>query len=68
MNKIDGIIIDGEVYVPDPAYGHCHYCHLKHFCADFEDGESLCENLAMTNVESCGFRRSKELTDKLNKE
>lgn len=58
MEKINGIIIDSEVF--EVIKGECN----KH-CAFWND--KLCENILWYCTEkSCYFRYSKKLTDKLN--
>jgi len=58
MEKINGIIIDGEVF--EVIKGECN----KH-CAFWSD--KLCENMLQYCTEkSCHFRFSPELTDRLN--
>ena len=68
MEKINGIILNGVVYITEK--GRCDYCDLKDFCGE---SDRTCLNDVCTYLEqfcdyrSVVFRQSKELTDKINK-
>lgn len=68
MEKINGIIRDGRVYVADPEYSHCKDCALGGFCNKIELRYDfhLCVIHGATQVNDFGFRYSPELTERLN--
>lgn len=69
MEKINGIIVDGKVYVADPEYSHCKDCTIGGFCNKIEVkyGFPMCTILGATASNDFGFRYFPELTDKINK-
>lgn len=68
MEKINGIIVDGKVYVADPEYSHCKDCTIGGFCNKIEVkyGFPMCTILGATASNDFGFRYFPELTEKLN--
>lgn len=69
MEKINGLIIGGRVYVNDPLYVSCYdNCALRDSCQRFEEkhGEFLCVAHGATERNDFGYRFDPELTDKLN--
>lgn len=69
MEKINGIIHDGKVYVADSEHSHCEDCALGGVCKVMEkDREvSLCIFHGAKPDDDFGYCYSQELTDKLNK-
>lgn len=67
MEKTNGIIIDGKVYVADAQYSHCKDCAIGRFCNKIEVkyGFSMCIILGATPICDIGFRFSQELTNLL---
>lgn len=66
--EINGIIIDGRVYVADSEYSQCRTaCALGELCdkIDWDCSYSLCRILGADEVDDFGFRFSPELTEKL---
>lgn len=70
MEKINGIIHEGRVYVADPNYAQCDKCDLSLMCKDVEEhcDYSLCITQGVNNNNDFGYRYSPELTDKLKGE
>lgn len=58
MNKINGIILNGRVYIADLDYSACFdNCELSDFCTECEantSGEVLCK--LFKNKEDTGFK------------
>lgn len=70
MEKINGIIKDGRVYVADPEYASCRTkCALRELCdeVDLKFGYSPCVINAVDGKCDFGYRYSPELTELLAK-
>lgn len=69
MEKINGIIKDGRVYVADPEYVNCREkCALLGYCNEIE-GEydrPICVIHGANAVNNFGYRYSPYLTERLN--
>ncbi len=68
MNKINGIIKDGRVYVTDPECVDCRVkCALFGYCNEIyaENYHGLCVILSANANEDFGYRYSDELTERL---
>lgn len=67
MEKIDGIIHKGRVYVADPDYVKCDKCDLSLMCKDVEEDcdYPLCVTQGANSHDDFGYRFSQKLTDKL---
>lgn len=63
---ITAIILDGKVYVADPACSSCVNCAVFSLCNYAPDGTALCIKFGATEGNDFGFRYSQELTDKIN--
>lgn len=68
MEKTNGIIIDGKVYVADAQYSHCKDCAIGGLCNKIEVkyGFSMCIILGAEPFNDFGFRYSPELTSLLS--
>lgn len=69
MEKINGFIISGKVYVADPIYSRCSKCELQGKCKkDYVDNlrTQMCNYLGAGTDNDFGFRYSPSLTERLN--
>lgn len=68
MEKINGIIHDGKVYVADPEHSRCKDCDLGGACKEMESkyDVSLCVFHGAKSDDDFGYCYSQELTDKIN--
>lgn len=64
--KLNGIILDGKVYITDPAAASCADCDLCEMCCGMLEEEEWCIRAGATKDNDFGFRYSQELTDKIN--
>ncbi len=62
MEKLNGIILNGKVYMPEESEKPCENCDLKTDCLLVGRACSVFLN------ENESFRYSQSLTDKLNKQ
>ena len=68
MSKpITAIILDGKVYITDPAAASCADCDLCEMCCGMIEEEEWCIKLGATKDYNFGLKFSQELTDKLNR-
>lgn len=65
IGLINGIIVDGKVYVPDPS--HKDTCLWCYFIGEFGDCEAPCGGICQLAYDGASLQPSQELTDKLNK-
>lgn len=65
---INGIIINGKVYVADSAHCDCPECDLALTCKDFTEKtlDVLCAAFGADMDNDFGYRFDQQLTDKLN--
>lgn len=68
--NLNGLIIDGRVYVADPEHSIClSNCALRDYCREIIDSyNSLCVIHGATESNDFGYRFSPELTEKLKGE
>ena len=63
MEKLNGIIYNGRVYITEEAKKPCEGCNLKYECTSGSILGLICSRL---DLDKC-LRYSQSLTDKLNK-